>query len=214
MKKVKHISVVIILLLACIFGLNNNVEAASKNVSIKLSKEKLTLVKGNSYRLKATVKGTNKKVTWSSSKKSVVTVSKAGYIKTKGAGTAVITAKIGNVSRKCKVTVIDLKAPALTEWRKTHDSATCNCAIPHDGVTYTINWNKIPKASGYQVYYGTNDNGQWYMLKENTKKLSFSTSFSHINMKLKARVRAYVMIDGKKVYGPWSKVTTKTIQFY
>ena len=213
MKKIKHISAIMVLLLICICFFRNNVEAAASNVSIKLNTEKITLVKGNSFILKAAVHGTKQKVRWDSSNNNIVTEASNGHNKAKKEGTAVITARIGKVSKKCKVTVIDLRAPVLTSWKKTHDSAACNCKKPHDGVTYTINWKKVPKASGYQVYYGENDNGTWYTKNIITKKLKFSTSISHNNMIIKAKVRAFAIVNGKKVYGPWSKVITRTISY-
>lgn len=71
--------------------------------TIKLSASKKTLEVGKSFTLQ--VKGTKKKVTWSTSKKSVATVSQKGKVTAKKAGTATITAKVGGKSYKCKVTV-------------------------------------------------------------------------------------------------------------
>lgn len=79
-------------------GLMSQVEAAS----VKLSKTKLTLTRGEKTSL--TVKGTKKKVTWSSSNTKVATVSK-GIVKAKNEGTAVITAKVGKKKLTCSVTV-------------------------------------------------------------------------------------------------------------
>lgn len=58
--------------------------------SIKLSKKSVTLYVGKTKTIK--LKGTKKKPKWSSSKKSVATVSQKGKIKAKKQGTAVITA--------------------------------------------------------------------------------------------------------------------------
>ncbi len=62
------------------------------------------MVIGASYTLK--VSGTSDSVKWSSSDKSVVTVSSKGKIKATGLGSAAVTAKVGKSSLKCKVTVI------------------------------------------------------------------------------------------------------------
>ena len=51
------------------------------------------------------VKGTKKKVKWSSSKKSIATVSKKGKVRAKKAGKTVITAKVGSKNLKCRITV-------------------------------------------------------------------------------------------------------------
>jgi len=70
---------------------------------IKLNATSKTLYKGNTYTLK--VSGTSKKVTWSSSNKSVATVSSKGKVTTKKAGTATISAKVDGKTLKCKITV-------------------------------------------------------------------------------------------------------------
>lgn len=81
------------------------VQAAAKE-TVKLNVTKKTLTVGKTLQLK--ILGTTKKVTWSSSKKSVATVSKSGKVTAKVAGTATITAKVDNKKYTCKVTV---KAP-------------------------------------------------------------------------------------------------------
>lgn len=75
-------------------------QAASK---ISLNKASLSVMKGKSAILK--LSGTTKKVTWSSSKKSVATVNSAGKVTGKKKGTAVITAKVGSKKYRCNVTV-------------------------------------------------------------------------------------------------------------
>lgn len=85
-----------------ISALPANVQAASKS-KVKLSKSKLTLYVGSAKTLK--LKGTKKAPKWSSSKKSVASVTKKGKVKAKKQGSAVITAKLGKKKYKCKVTV-------------------------------------------------------------------------------------------------------------
>lgn len=84
---------------------SNNVEAAT---TIKLSTTEAILQKGDSFTL--TVKGTKKKIKWSSSKKNVATVSKSGVVKAKKTGTTYITAKVGKQKIKCKVVVKSKKS--------------------------------------------------------------------------------------------------------
>lgn len=77
--------------------------------SISLNYSQKTIYKGKSLTLKATLskKGANgRKLTWSSSNKSVVTVSSTGKVTGKKKGTAVITVKTGNgLCKTCKLTV-------------------------------------------------------------------------------------------------------------
>lgn len=76
---------------------------------VKLNRTKLTLKKGKTAVLKATVtptNATNKTVTFSSSKKAVAKVgAKTGKVTAKKKGTATITAKCGSKKAVCKVTV-------------------------------------------------------------------------------------------------------------
>ncbi len=78
--------------------------------SVKLSKKKLNLKVGKTYKLKVTVKpknATNQKVAFKSSNKKIATVDKNGKIKAKKKGTCIITvrSKDGKKTAKCKVTV-------------------------------------------------------------------------------------------------------------
>ena len=84
-----------------------------KAATIKLNKTKITLKKGQKYRLKIT--GTKRKVTWKSSKKSVVSVNKKGVVTAKKAGTAKITGKVGKKKFQCKVTVKAKKKTVKTK---------------------------------------------------------------------------------------------------
>lgn len=79
--------------------------------SIKLNKKKVSLKKGKSVTLKATVKPSkvaNKKVVWSTDDKKVATVSNTGKVTAKKKGTCVITCKAadgGGTYATCTVTV-------------------------------------------------------------------------------------------------------------
>ena len=86
-----------------------NTQAKAK---IKLNKTKISLQRGKTYTLK--VKGTKKKVKWSSNKKTIATVTRKGKVTAQKPGTAVITAKIGKKKYKCKVKV----------WQKTTKKPT------------------------------------------------------------------------------------------
>ena len=81
-----------------------------KVTGVTLNKTTLTLTEGESEKLTAKVKpsnATNKDVTWSSNKKTVVTVDSKGNVKAVKAGTATITVttKDGKYTETCKVTV-------------------------------------------------------------------------------------------------------------
>ena len=75
-----------------------------------VSNGKLSLAKGKSAQLTATVNpsnATNKTVTWSSSNAAIATVTGTGYVSAVKAGTATVTASAGGKSASVKVTVTD-----------------------------------------------------------------------------------------------------------
>lgn len=79
--------------------------SSSSTSTGKVSYLTLTMSKGWSLQLGAVVSPTGKKVTWKSSKKSVVSVSSSGLITAKKKGTAIITAKCGSSTKKIKIIV-------------------------------------------------------------------------------------------------------------
>lgn len=102
----KKLCKIIVLCMAVMVGVSFSLpaqtiesHAASK---IKISKKSVITNKGKTVRLK--VKGTSKKVRWSSSNKKVATVKK-GRVKAKNTGKVTITAKVGKKKLRCKVRV-------------------------------------------------------------------------------------------------------------
>lgn len=88
--------------------------------SVKLNKSSVSIVKGKTATLKATVNPSNasvKTVKWSTSNKDVATVNSSGKITAVGVGTATITCKSSDNSKKkatCKVTVTPVKVTSVT----------------------------------------------------------------------------------------------------
>lgn len=75
-----------------------------KKPTINLNKTSGTVMVGKQLKLKATVKGVSKKITWASSNTKVATV-KNGIVTAKKAGTVVISAKANGKTAKCKIKV-------------------------------------------------------------------------------------------------------------
>lgn len=115
MKRFKKVS---ILLLVCLM-LSVMVMPVSVSAA-KLNKKSVSLNVGKTYTLK--VSGIKGKITWTSSQKSVATVSSKGVVKAKKKGNTVITAKYGKKKFICKVTV---KQP-VTSIKLNKTSATLN----------------------------------------------------------------------------------------
>ena len=98
MKSIKKSLLYMFLLMVMLLAIPTQASAA-----VKISKKSVTLIKGQTTTLKIT--GTKNKVTWSSSKKNVATVSTKGKITAKAKGTATITASIGKKKYTCKIKV-------------------------------------------------------------------------------------------------------------
>ena len=117
--------------------------------SISLDQTSLSLISGESERLTATVKpdnATDKTVTWTSSDTSIVDVDQNGEVRANDAGTAVITARAGEKSATCTVTVtvpvdkITLDRTSAT--LKVDESITLTATIkPSNATDKTIMWS-------------------------------------------------------------------------
>ena len=119
--------------------------------SVELNKTVLELIEGDYETLTATVKpddATDKTVTWSSSDASVATVSD-GKVTAVKPGTATITAKAGEKSAKCKVTVSKRVIPVTSvELNKTvlelieGDFEILTATVkPDDATDKTVSWS-------------------------------------------------------------------------
>lgn len=90
----------IFLILLALLLLAVPVQASAK---ARLSNSSISVLKGRTYTLK--VKGTKKKVKWSSANKSVASVNQKGIVTGKKKGKTVITAKVNGKQYRCNVTV-------------------------------------------------------------------------------------------------------------
>ena len=124
--------------------------------SVSLDKTSLSLSKGGTYTLKATVapsNATNKTVTWTTSDSNVATVS-GGKITAKGVGTATITAKTSNSKTAiCKVTVVN---PLTNNSTLSATSITLGQTITAKGV----GTGGVPSYQ-YQVVYKQTAQTKW-----------------------------------------------------
>lgn len=78
----------------------------SSDIGAYIESFTITMKKGTSMKLGTNIVGTtSQSIKWSSSKSSVVSVNSSGKITAKAAGTAVISAKLGNNTTKIKVKV-------------------------------------------------------------------------------------------------------------
>ena len=140
----------------------------SKNVvavtSITLNKTALSLTEGESETLTATVKpddATDKTVTWSTSDTAIATVDQNGKVTAVKEGTATITAKAGEKTATCKVTVNGIPVASIT-LNKTkvtlHPGETDTLVAtvsPDNASDQTITWT-----SSYPAAVTVDDNGK------------------------------------------------------
>lgn len=166
MKKKKRIfSFFIVVALVFTMALGNvSVSAAAP----KLSKTKVTLLKGEKITLKVT--GTKKKVTWSSSKKNIATVTSKGQVLAKKKGSATITAKVNKKSYKCVVKVEDpkLSKTSLTLTEKKTSSIKLNGTTVK--VTYVSSNPKIVRVNSRGKITAVKKGSAVITVKANTKK--------------------------------------------
>ena len=117
---------------------------------LSLSQSTLTLKKGASQTLTVKSNPANLKAQWSSSNTSVATVDQNGKVTGKANGTAYITAKVDNVSARCKVTVttdvtsVKLNKTKLTMSVGEKKKLTATVA-PSTASNKTITWSTSDK---------------------------------------------------------------------
>ena len=120
--------------------------------SVTLNKTSDTIEVSGKVQLTATVlpeNATNKTVTWSSADTSIATVSNAGIVTGKGAGTVQITATAGGESAQCTITVVEHIVPvtgislnknSLVLQRNTSEKLTATVS-PEDATDKTVRWS-------------------------------------------------------------------------
>lgn len=149
MKSIKKSLLYIFLLMVMLLAIPTQASAA-----VKISKKSVTLIKGQTTTLKVT--GTKNKVTWSSSKKSVATVTTKGKITAKKKGTATITAKIGNKKYTCKVKVETPKLSKSSLILTKGKTATLKVSGTSQKITWKSSNKKIATVTSKGVVKGVN----------------------------------------------------------
>ena len=123
---------------------------------ISLSQKTVTLIKGETMALMAEITptdATNKTLNWSSSNKSVATVSGDGIITTKAEGTATITVKTtdgSNLSASCRITVMSSGYTDINQLNNVLYS-TETSAYPGKQVDVQINMKNTNAITSWQA---------------------------------------------------------------
>lgn len=165
----KKKATMLIMLVILLFALGAGAQAA--NVSIKLNKSAVTLAKSKTTKLKATVKGSGKKVKWSSSNKKVAVVNHKGKVTAKKAGSAVITAKIGKAKATCRVTVAqnyqELYAAYLTKYKAKTSKHFADASYSMKNKKYVNEFflYDVDKDSIPELFTFTTVNFRWHIVR-------------------------------------------------
>lgn len=150
---------------------------AVKTTKLSVNKSTVNLTKGGTFTIKATKTPFNSKdtVKFSSSNKKVATVSSKGKIVAKKNGTAYITVKAGNVSKKVKVVVKNKKvttSPAFT----VYETDRCKVKYVSGEIfdyygTYILN-AKFEVTNKATVYFIPNEEYE-SQVYQNSQRISF-----------------------------------------
>ena len=137
-RRITGLTVFLILVLAVCFS----VSAAA---APRISRTKKTVYAGETYKLN--ISGYSGTVKWSSGNKAVAVVSSKGKVTARKAGTAVITARCGNIRKTCKIIVKPVKLNKTKLQKYTGKTITVKLLC---GMQYRIYW-RISNASALQI---------------------------------------------------------------
>lgn len=194
-----------------------------KTVRIETSTKTLTK-QGETLQLTVNItprNATDQKLTWTSSDPSVATVDANGKVTAVGDGTVTITAKTSN-GKTATITItvkIEQEKPDSGDIDTKLDTsfATLRLAyVSSTKTTATLSWKEIEGADGYVVYGAPcNTKGQINKVKKLAViKNGVTTTYKDKGLKsgtyYKYVVKAYKLVDGKKVFIARSKTVHVT----
>ncbi|MDO5538718.1 MAG: Ig-like domain-containing protein [Eubacteriales bacterium] len=165
--------------------------AAGVQAAPKLNKKSITIIKGQSYKLK--VSGVSKKITWSSANKKVAAVAKNGKVTAKKAGTTRIYAKYGEKKLSCKVKVVNAKLNAA---RKTI-TAKKSYQLKVKGTTAKASWSSNNKAVAT-----VSSNGKVTAKKAGTATITCKIGVSVLKAKITVKKAPMTNSQALKLYRP------------
>ena len=125
-----------------------NARSASKSVRtkpIKINRSSVLLVKGQTFKLR--IRNAAQKVNWSSTKKSVATVSATGKVLARKKGKANIVARAGNQQKKCLVTVEEPKLNTNQISMELSETKQLKLSGCHHSVKWTTSDGSVAKVS-------------------------------------------------------------------
>ena len=103
------------------------------------------------------------------------------------------------------------KSPTIT-WNRKYPAGS--------GLAVYLKWKKVKNADGYQIYIkgkiGGSDGMSYSVKKYYRVQIKGSRTYKRLTEGgtckwIQAKVRAYRIVKGKKVYGKWSKLVKRNI---
>ncbi len=125
-----------------------------------------------------------------------------------GIATVTITGKGNYAGTLTKTfTIKEVSKPAVTEPTVTKPAKVTGLKqLTSYAMKYIkLSWTKVSDAKGYEIYRATSKNGTYKLIKTTTKT-SFKNEKLADGKNYFYKVRAYKVVDGKKVYGDFSSV--------
>lgn len=180
---------------------------------LAISKTSVGLTKGNTYTLKMMDKATNaatkRTVTWSSTNTSVATVTSAGKVTAKAAGTAKVQAVVGGVRYTCDVTVKN--PPTAADYMKNLKAKIEKSSkVNSSGNHYIYRGRKITNKDG------STSKHYYYVIYEKSKdRLRFRYVRKDVDTKRNAVINMYIYSPDKsyKTTPSLSITTQKGVSF-
>ena len=160
-----------------------------------LKKNAVTLKPDSSYRVEAEMVpfyASKQELAYSSNKPEIAAVSDEGFVTAKKAGSAVITVKTTDGSKKkvkLKVTVRPGKPVNFIVQKKGKKKAV-------------FSWDPVAGAAGYEVAQADSQKGKYTTIWQQKKKTSVELKISKDKY---YKVRAWYKKDGELIYGAFSK---------
>lgn len=149
MKKTIRSFLLFTLILTLVFLINsiplNQFSTQAQAAVTKINKTQLSLYEGHTSTLKIT--GTSSIVKWSSSDKTIASVTSAGKVTTKNSGTAIITGKVGKKKYQCRVTVLKVSINITEKTLYIGDATILKVNDKAASVTWSSNKSSVAYVS-------------------------------------------------------------------
>ena len=166
-------------------------------------KSTIKIEKGSSKRVKPVIQpeaARDRKIYYSIEDESIATVSSKGKITGKKKGKTTLTIKVGEMQKNVKITVNKKSVSAPHIW------------LTGSGANNIISWDKVKNASGYEIYsYDYNSNSFVRRITKGANDTQAVNKNLISGKTYRYKVKAYRIINGKKIYSKYSNEVSRTI---